>query len=49
MAKNEIEDEGECKWKIIDCPGLGTGDYEACLENGDGNVCKCGQVTRKCN
>ncbi len=40
---------GSCKWKIIDCPGLFTGDYEACLVNGDGYSCTCGQVTRECN
>ena len=37
-----------CKWKVIECPGLGTGDYEACLQNGDGNSCSCGIVTRDC-
>ena len=42
------EDEKVCKWKVIDCPGIGTGDYEACLENGDGNNCSCGSVTREC-
>ncbi|MDR1980567.1 MAG: NVEALA domain-containing protein [Tannerellaceae bacterium] len=37
-----------CKWKLIDCPGLWTGSYEACLVNGDGNSCSCGIVTRDC-
>ncbi|MDR0603702.1 MAG: hypothetical protein LBG80_05285 [Bacteroidales bacterium] len=39
---------GTCKWKMIDCPGWGNGDYEACLVNGDGNSCSCGTVTRDC-
>lgn len=39
---------GDCKWKLIDCPGWGTGDYEACLSNGDGYSCSCGSVTRDC-
>lgn len=38
----------ECKWKVQDCPDWGTGDYEACLVNGDGNSCACGSVTRDC-
>lgn len=38
----------ECKWKVIDCPGWGSGSYEACLSNGDGNSCNCGDVTREC-
>ncbi len=42
------EGAGTCKWKVIDCPGWGNGDYEACLTNGDGNVCTCGSVTREC-
>lgn len=42
------ESGSDCKWKIIDCPGWWTGDYEACLFNGDGNLCTCGQVTREC-
>ena len=37
-----------CKWKRIDCPWWFTGDYEACLKNGDGTLCTCGQVTREC-
>ena len=40
--------EQACKWKATDCPGLGTGDYEACLTNGNGNECKCGSVSREC-
>jgi len=39
---------GNCKWKQIDCPGWFNGEYEACLTNGDGNVCTCGNVTRDC-
>jgi hypothetical protein len=39
---------GSCKWKRIDCPGWGTGDYEGCLTNGDGNSCTCGAVSRDC-
>lgn len=42
------EGSGECKWKIIDCPGWFTGDYEACLTSGDGHQCSCGQITRDC-
>lgn len=42
------ESSSGCKWKVIDCPGLWTGDYEACLSNGDGNSCSCGSVTREC-
>lgn len=38
----------DCKWKYIDCPGWGTGGYEACLVTGDGNTCTCGEVTRDC-
>lgn len=38
----------DCCWKQIDCPGWFTGDYEACLTNGDGNSCSCGGVTRTC-
>ena len=47
-ALSKTESAGSCKWKIIDCPYWFTGDYEACLENGDGNSCTCGQVTREC-
>ena len=47
-AISQTEDAGECKWKVIDCPGWFTGDYEACLTNGDANPCTCGQVTREC-
>ena len=47
-ALSKTESAGGCKWKIIDCPQWFTGDYEACLENGDGNSCTCGQVTREC-
>lgn len=43
------ESGSHCKWKMIDCPGLGTGDYEACLSNGDGNSCSCGSVSRECS
>jgi hypothetical protein len=39
---------GACKWKTIDCPGWGNGNYEACLINGDGYSCICGNVTRNC-
>lgn len=42
------EGGSDCKWKVIDCPGWGNGNYEACLSNGDGNSCTCGQVTREC-
>ncbi len=47
MARSENE-QLVCKWLEIDCPGIGTGDYEACLVTGDGSVCTCGSVTRKC-
>ena len=40
--------ESSCKWKRIDCPGWGTGDYAACLTSGDGNSCTCGTITRDC-
>lgn len=46
IAQSESGDN--CKWKLIDCPGLWTGDYEACLTNGDGNSCSCGSVSREC-
>jgi hypothetical protein len=39
---------GSCKWRLTDCPGWGTGDYEACLDNGDGNSCTCGNTSRNC-
>jgi len=39
--------EGDCKWKRSSC-GLFGGTYEACLTNGDGNACTCGDVTRNC-
>lgn len=45
---NPPETGGSCKWKLIDCPGWGTGDYEACLDNGDGKPCICGSTTRDC-
>lgn len=49
MAKDEVGAGGsDCKWKHLDCPGLWTGDFEACVENGDGNSCRCGQTTRNC-
>ena len=54
LANVEAVADGEsgggpiCYWKVIDCPGLGTGDYEACLSNGDGKECACGAVTRDC-
>ena len=38
----------ECRWKVYDCPGLNFDTYEACLTNGDGNLCPCGSVTREC-
>lgn len=47
-ALSQTESAGECKWKIVDCDGWFSGNYEACLENGDGNSCTCGQVTREC-
>ncbi len=47
LANPEGDGSG-CKWKIYDCPGWGTGDYEACLVIGDGHSCSCGSVTRDC-
>ena len=47
LARNEAD--GECKWKVYDCNGLFTGDYEACLVIGDGRRCTCGEVTRECD
>ena len=47
MAKDETTGT-TCKWKSTDCPGIGTGDYEACLTNGDGNSCSCVTVSRDC-
>lgn len=44
----QSESGGSCKWKFTDCPGFNNGDYEACLSNGDGNSCTCGQVSRDC-
>lgn len=43
------DDNPPCRWKVIDCPGLFTGDYEACIVNGDGYGCACGSVSRDCN
>ncbi len=34
-----------CKWKQI-TNWYGGVEYEACLKNGDGNSCICGNVTR---
>lgn len=48
-ALTQYEEGGSCKWKTIDCPGLGTGSYDGCLDNGDGNPCYCGSTTRTCN
>lgn len=48
LAQNE-SGGGGCKWKRIDCKGLWTGDYEACLGSGDGNSCSCGEETRDCD
>ena len=42
------ESSTKCKWKVIDCPKLFTGDYEVCVVNGDGYACTCGSVTRDC-
>jgi hypothetical protein len=36
-----------CKWKQMKC-SKGTGYYEGCLTNGDGNSCTCGSVSRDC-
>lgn len=47
IAENRAPEEG-CKWKQLDCDGWLNGTYEACLENGDGNSCDCGSVTRNC-
>ena len=44
----QSESTSGCKWKLTDCPKWFTGDYEACLSNGDGNPCSCGSVTRDC-
>jgi hypothetical protein len=41
------EGTGTCKWSGEDCPGGGS--REVCLEDGDGNTCSCGSVTRPCN
>lgn len=48
LAENE-SDKNECKWKVYDCPGWFTGDYESCVSNGDGNSCSCGEITRNCD
>lgn len=48
LAENSESSGISCKWKVIDCPGWWTGDYEACLDNGDGNPCSCGLTTRNC-
>ena len=45
---NDTETDRVCKWKMFDCPGWGTGDYEACLVNGDGFECPCGSISRNC-
>lgn len=37
----------QCLWKKQSC-GLFQGSYEACLVNGDGMPCTCGDVTRNC-
>lgn len=43
----EIGDQPlECKWAAITCPGGGS--QEGCLQDGDGNSCTCGSVTRPC-
>ncbi|WP_373523930.1 hypothetical protein [Aquiflexum sp.] len=46
--ENAIAGSGACKWKKYTCPGWGGTSYEACLTNGDGNTCTCGEVTRDC-
>lgn len=55
LLKNDLEaltqSEGGgsgCSWRQLDCPGWGSGDFEACLNNGDGNSCGCGGTTRDC-
>lgn len=48
LTRGESSSTSSCKWKRIDCDGLFTGDYEACLVSGDGNTCSCGKVTRDC-
>lgn len=37
-----------CSWMRVDCPGIWTGEFEACLKGGDGKGCPCGEVTREC-
>lgn len=47
-ALSQTEGTGGCKWKKVSCSGWFSGSYEACVINGDGNSCTCGQVTREC-
>lgn len=47
-ALADNESSGGCKWKIIDCGGIFSDSYEACLVNGDGYSCSCGEITRDC-
>ena len=35
-----------CKWKAHLCPE--NIETERCVEDGDGNSCPCGAITRKC-
>lgn len=50
-AANEEGDSSEpikeCKWEKQSC-GLFQGSREICVETGDGFICDCGSVTRKC-
>ena len=39
LANNETKPT-TYEWSgTIDCDGIGTGDYEACIKNGSGNSC----------
>jgi hypothetical protein len=44
---NENGGSGGCKWKSLRC-SKGSGYYEGCLSNGDGNSCSCGTISRDC-
>ena len=53
-ASNEESDSTEpsepstkCQWEQDSC-GLFQGSREICVESGNGEVCSCGDVTRKC-
>ncbi|UJP65952.1 hypothetical protein [Mongoliitalea daihaiensis] len=47
VRADESLPENQCLWKRQSC-GLFQGSFEACLVNGDGMPCSCGEVTRNC-